>query len=281
LTIAAGEDVGGRMPLPDSALPSGAAFRLLRHTATDWLRTRVNRPARLTPGVFVPFDRRRTRLIHRSLEAAEVEALASACRREGTTVHGALAAAMAAAVAAESNPPRRRVAIGSPIDLRNDLVPPVPPDAVGAYVATVASFVDRGPLWRMARSISRDVARRRRTGGHLAVLDLVGVSGPKTLAGSGRFVDLVEHSGPVNVCLSNLGRVDFPARIGRWEVSGAQFVAGLSVCGYFVATVNTSHDQLHWNFLYVEDAVPPERAARLVEQSVGAIRNAIKAEVAV
>jgi hypothetical protein len=278
LTIAGGQEPGGPLPLVDSAPPAGAAFRLLRHTATDWLRTRANRPARLTPDTFVPFDRRRTRLIHRSLDAAEVAALARSCRRERATVHGALAAAMANAVAEELNPPRRRVAIGSPVDLRRDLVPPVPPDAVGAYVATVASFVEHGSLWRTARSISRDVDRRRRTGGHLAVLDLVGVSGPKTLARSGRFVNLVERSGPVNVCLSNLGRVDFPARIGPWEVSGAQFVAGLSVCGYFVATVNTSHGRLHWNFLYVEDAVAPERAERLVERSVGAIHDAIKAE---
>lgn len=277
------------------ALPAEALFppryrgrlgslRLLRHPLRDWARARRYRPARFTPSSFVPYPQRRTRLLHRRLTAGQVAALVAACRRERTTVHGALAAAMVTAVARDATPTPGHITIGSPLDMRADLVPPVPENAVGAYVATVPTLVayrPGGSFWPMARAISEDLAHRRRTGGHLAMINLVGLSGPASLRSSGRFIDLVEHRGPVNFCLSNIGRYDFPARIGPWQVSGAQFVAGLSVCGYFVATVNTSHDQLCWNFLYVRQAVPDDRARHLADRCVAVVSDAIAAATTV
>ena len=227
----------------------------------------------------MPFSERRTRLVARSLTAEQVETLVAACRREGTTVHGALAAAMVLAVATETgSAPPEHVTIGSPVTFRDALVPAVPERAVGAYVATVPTFVGYRPglsLWQLARSISDDLATRRRTGSHFAMVDLVSISCPKSVAASGRFIEMMERTGPVNLCLSNIGRYDFPARIGPWHLSGAQFIAGLSVCGYFVSTVNTSHGQLCWNFTYIADALPQARATGLVEASVDAVLAAI------
>jgi phthiocerol/phthiodiolone dimycocerosyl transferase-like enzyme len=268
--------------------PWGAA-RLGGQLLADLYRIRRYRPVRMVPSRFVPYARRRTRLIHRGLPAEQVAALAAACRREGTTVNGALAAAMVMAVGGEPGAPvSSRVAIGSPIDVRGDLVPPVPADAAGAYVATVPSFVPYRPgqhgagrhgaggsLWAVARAVSTDLAGRRARGNPFAMVALTGWSGPKSAATGGRFLDRVESSGPVNLCLSNLGRYDFPDTLGPWRLSGAQFVAGLSVCGYFVATVNTSHGQLAWNFEYVADAVPAARATALADACLHAVRDAI------
>ncbi|OON32371.1 MULTISPECIES: hypothetical protein [unclassified Micromonospora] len=251
------------------------ALRLGGQLLRDLYAVRRHRPTRVTPSRFVPFTERRSRLLHRTLTAEQVAALARACRRERTTVHGALAAAMVLAVAAETPPPAPgHVAIGSPVDFRAALTPPVPERAVGAYVATVPSFVPYRPgvsLWQVARSISGDLAGRRRRGSHFAMVDLVRLSCPPSVAASGRFVELTERTGPVNLCLSNLGRYDFPDRIGAWRLGGAQFVAGLSVCGYFVATANTSHGELAWNFVHVPEAVPDARAARLVAACVDAV----------
>ncbi|WP_207919554.1 hypothetical protein [Micromonospora sp. KC207] len=251
------------------------SLRLGRQLLRDLYRVRRYRPARVVPSRFVPFTARRSRLLHRTLTAEQVAVLARACRRERTTVHGALAAAMVLAVAAETGPPAPgHVAIGSPVDFRAALTPPVSERAVGAYVATVPSFVPYRPgasLWQLARSISGDLAARRHHGSHFAMVDLVRLSCPPSVAESGRFVELTERSGPVNLCLSNLGRYDFPDRIGAWRLSGAQFVAGLSVCGYFVATANTSHGELAWNFVHVPEAVPDARAAGLVDACVDAV----------
>ncbi|WBB78081.1 hypothetical protein O7606_17730 [Micromonospora sp. WMMD882] len=253
-------------------------LRLRRLLLRDLYLVRRLRPARVVPDRFVPFTERRTRLLARTLTGEQVEALVAACRREGTTVHGALAAAMVLAVATEAGRPASgHVTIGSPVTFRAALEPAVSAAAVGAYVATVPTFVGYRPgasLWQLARAISDDLTRRRRTGSHFAMVDLVGLSGPRSVRASGRFVGTMERSGPVNLCLSNIGRYEFPDRVGPWRLSGAQFVAGLSVCGYFVATVNTSHGQLFWNFTYVADALSPRRATSLVAASVDAVLTA-------
>ena len=49
------------------------------------------------------------------------------------------------------------------------------------------------------------------------------------------------------------------------RLSDAQFLTGISVNGYFVAAINSSHGRLFWNFTYIDEAVPGERAERLAE----------------
>ena len=66
------------------------------------------------------------------------------CREEGVTLHGALAAAMAMVIGpAAAQRASGRVCIGSPIDFRAELVPPVSADEAGSYVnscAVVSAF---------------------------------------------------------------------------------------------------------------------------------------------
>lgn len=87
-----------------------------------------------------------------------------------------------------------------------------------------------------------------------------------------RFMD---EEGPINLCLSNVGRYDFPERTGPWRVDGAQFLTGVSVMGAIVAAVTTSHDRLSWNFGYVEGLVPASRAQRIADDSVRIVLSAL------
>lgn len=287
LTLAAGRGSDVREPglpaceemFPRRHRGRAGARRLRWQRSRDGRRLRRLRPARVEPSEFVPFTDRRTRVVHRSLSADQVEALLRACRRERTTVHGVLAAAMVAAVAGDGPESPAGVAIGSPINFRDGLVPPVPDTAVGTYVATVGSLVPvETSLWSMARTISRDLVRRRRRGEHFGMVNLVGGSCPMSVEESAPLIEFIETQGPVNLCISNIGRYDFPDSIGPWRLSGAQFLAGLSVCGYFVSTVNTSHDRLHWNFSYVDGGLPRDRAERLVAASFDAVLGALGEE---
>ncbi|MFI5496795.1 condensation domain-containing protein [Actinoplanes sp. NPDC051859] len=272
------------LPAPEDMFPhrQRGALAIVAAQLRDQLARWRWRPRRLTASTPVPYGDRRTGFLHRSLSPAQVDALAEACRREATTVHGALAAAMAAAVAEEGRPGRGgHVIVGSPIDFRRDLTPPVESDEAGAYVATVPSLVGYQPgaaLWPAARAVSRDVARRRRRGEHLAMISLLRWAGPASVASSMPFVRRVERQGPGNLCLSNLGRHDFPDELGPWRLSGAQFIAGISVSGSFVATVNTTHGHLFWNFTYIDGIVPRDRAERLADACVTTLLSALPAD---
>ncbi|MEV5886173.1 short-chain dehydrogenase [Streptomyces sp. NPDC052020] len=271
------------LPGPEGLLPpeyrglKGAA-KVAAQMLADQSAARRLKPSRLEPSRGVPFPQRTTRLIHHELDGPGVEGLTQACKRERTTVHGLLAAAMVTAVAEDAGTGPGHLTIGSPITFREALEPSVTDDELGTYVATVPSVVAYRPgqsLWPMARAISRDLARRRNRGEHLTAIATMGFVAPKTVAKSDRFLRFMQDKGPITLCLSNLGRFDFPHRIGPWQVSDAEFVTGLSVNAYFVATVNTSHDRLAWNFTHVDQAVPRDRAARMADASVEAVLAAL------
>jgi hypothetical protein len=171
-----------------------------------------------------------------------------------------------------------RICIGSPVDFRAELDPPVSPDEAGAYVCTVPSIVRfgrEGDLWSIARQVNRSLSRRRRIGQHFALLSALRFMSPVSVTKSSNVFGLLERYGPGNVCISNLGRYGFAARIGDWQLSGAQFIAGVSISGYFVATVNTSHDELFWNFTYIDVAVSQRSAQRFADGCVQTLLGAI------
>lgn len=244
------------------------AAHLLASAVADQIVTALARPRRLVPIVPIPPNQRKTRLIHRELPTEQLAELTANCRREGVTVHSALLAAMAITLA---GPAPRTLTIGSPVDFRADLVPSVDEQEAGAYVATVPSHLKVTPdadLWSIARAAGQDLRRRRRLHQHLALVSLLRLMSPPSLATSKRAVAMVDRMGPGNICLSNLGRFDFPDRIGSWRVSGAQFVAGISVSGYLVAAVNTSHGALYCNFTYIDGALTSQRAERIAEETL-------------
>jgi hypothetical protein len=268
------------LPPPESMLPKRVnglprAVHLVAALAADAISTAVAWPRRLRlrPVTPVAPNRRRTRLIRRELDAAQLEELTSRCRSERATVHSALAAAMAIAVG-NVDARTRRVSIGSPVDFRAELVPPVGQRDAGAYVATVPTHIRVGPcvdLWTAARGAARVLRRRRRFGHHLALVSLLRLMSPRSVGQSARAVSAVDWMGLGNVCLANMGRFDYPDRVGWWEISGAQLVVGVSVSGYLVATASTSHGVLHWNFAYVDGAVTRERAEQIADRAVQAL----------
>ncbi|MGW1514084.1 phthiocerol/phthiodiolone dimycocerosyl transferase family protein [Streptomyces sp. NPDC002394] len=230
---------------------------------------------RLRPEHFVPFDRRRTRMLHRFLDADVLDRLASACRREATTLHGLLAAALACAVAHDAQAaPRAWFAVGSPLSLRDELTRTVLEDEAGCYVSALHSQVRYQPddVWAMARSINDDLAARKKHGEQYDVFDLLAVQGPAGTADSEPFIRHFEENGPFNFFVSNIGRFAFPTELaaptGTWQLSGAQFVGGISVVGYLGSSVTTSQGRLSWNFTHIEQAVSAERARRIADDSI-------------
>jgi hypothetical protein len=258
--------------------PRGIA-RLAATGCAEGLAIALARPRRLTPESLVHPARRRTKLVRRMLTSTQLDRLMRRCRQEGVTVHGALAAAMAMVIGPiAAQRASGRICIGSPINFRSELDPPVSADEAGSYVNTVPSIVRFGgerDLWSIARQINRSLGRRRRSGRHLTLLWALRFMCPPSLAKSSKAFGLVERNGPLNVAISNIGRYDFAERIGDWQLSGAQFISGVPPTGYFLATVNTSHDELFWNFTYTDCVVSHRSAQRFADGCLNTLLRAI------
>ncbi|WP_341874844.1 FAD-dependent monooxygenase [Streptomyces albofaciens] len=275
------------LPAAEDLLPprhrgEAGAAALTALTERDEEETRRLQPRRVTPSHPVPFHQRRTRMVHKSLTTDQLDLLVAACKQHDVTVHGALAAAMVTAVAleAETREPAH-FSIGSPLDFRAELEPAVSYDEAGTYAATLPTRVlyrPGAPLWPMARAISRDLADRRKREEHLSMINLLDRVGPRTPADADAFMHHLDEQGPINLCLSNLGRYAFPDRVGPWRISGTQIIASISVTGSLVATALTSHGQLAWNFSYTEGIVPAPRARHIADTSVHTLLTAVAPE---
>jgi hypothetical protein len=170
------------------------------------------------------------------------------------------------------------VCIGSAIEFRSQLQPAITADEAGSYVTSLPSIVRFGDdleLWTMARQINRSLGRRMRLGQHLTTLWGMRFISPASLAKSPRVFGHIERKGFLNIGISNLGRYEFPRRIGEWALSGAQFITGVSISGYLIATVNTTHDELFWNFSYIDGAVSREDAENYADRCLQALLRAI------
>ena len=284
---AANGDAVGSRPIigaPEDLLPAryrgprGIA-RLAAAGLAEGLSTALARPHRLTPESLVYPARRRTRLVRRMLTSTQLDGLMHRCRQKGVTVCGALAAAMAMVIGpTAAQRASGRVCIGSPINFRSELDPPVSTDEVGSYVNAVPSIVHFGgdrDLCSIAWQINRSLARRRRSGRHLTLLWALRFICTPSLAKSAKAFGLVERNGPLNVGISKIGRYDFAARIGDWQLSGAQFISGVPPTGYFLATVSTSHDELFWNFTYTDGVVSHRSAQRFADGCLNTLLCAI------
>jgi len=283
-----GADGRGSPPVvpdaPERFLP--ARYRGMRGTArlaaigmADGVLATLTRPSRLTSKDGPGGVQRHTRLVRRTLTSAQTDALVRRCREQGVSVHGALAAAMVMSVgpvaAAHDS---GRICLGSPMDFRADLRPAVSGDQTGSYVSSVPSIARFGggrDLWFIARRIDRSLALRRRFGQHLAMLWGLRFICPPSVGKSVRTFGFLARNGPLNVGIWNIGRFEFPERIGDWELSGAQFISGVMPFGVLAGTVNTSHGELCWNFTHREGAVSARSARRLADGCMDTLLTAV------
>ncbi|WP_285730609.1 condensation domain-containing protein [Nocardiopsis sp. ATB16-24] len=227
-------------------------------------------PVRVPRQKKVPFGERRTRLVHRRLDTATTRALVSACRAHGVTVHGALAAGLVEAVHQDAGtPPGTRFAIGSPVDFRAELDPPVGTERAGTFVATLPTIVEGGAdLWDTARAVNTDLARRRARGEHFSMINDLASRVGLDIGQSIGLIEYMDHEGPINLCLTNVGVIPLPEWIGSLRVIDADFAAGISVTGVLVAAATTVHGRLSWNLTYVDGLVSRDRADRLASASL-------------
>ena len=238
------------------------------------------KPQPLAPERDVRPADKRTRLLLRKVSGDQLQALLTACKRDGVTVHAALSTAVARAVGREIGMQSGKVAIRTPVQVRAQLSPPLNRTDVGNYMCIAATYVDVDPnadFWAVATQFNKDLKRRLRRRLHLASIAIMRKFAPKSVGTAGKFVDGIDSRAAGSVVVSNLGRVDFPDRIGEWELSAVQFFSTMSVTGQMAICAVTSNGVMHVNVCYVEGQSSAERAARVVDDTLATLMAAVGA----
>lgn len=296
LALAARPDSAMEQPLPARPALEAQLPRRARGLP-GWFRTagmvlrqlpRLSGLGRLPAVVWVPPHERRTGVIPLTLDAVVTAALVARCRAEGTSVHGALAAAFLQAaakliLAAGGRRPARIGAV-SPVSLRAALDPPAGGDECGLFVSAVTVLPSltlvTGAFWPLARAVRTELAAAlRRDEPALAVrlqnLALAGNGDPERLALK------AERLFPAAIGISNLGRLgDVTETFGGVTLERLHFSAALNAlagAGLGVA-VTTYAGRLQLNVAHAEPLLPAARARAMADDALTRLRAAIVAE---
>lgn len=223
---------------------------------------------------------RRTRLLHHVLPATETAALGDRARREGTTVQGALGAALLLAVARDMGLERpATVGCFSTVSLRDELLPdpvhgPVG-EAVGLYVSQVTTFHrlwGERPFWDLAREFRAALVRAKDTGEAYMTFPWLGLFIPGGPDPGPELVRRIDMAAPAAVGITNVGRLAVPTRYGPLRLHRLHIAIGAALVAPVVAGVTTLDGQLSCNLMYVEPLLSGERARALAGAMMGLLR---------
>ncbi|MGA1802839.1 condensation domain-containing protein [Rhizobium sp. HT1-10] len=163
-----------------------------------------------------PFEADRPKVGAIALPANVTSALVGKARKEGSTVHGAICAAVAIANAAQH--PSGSYAIMSPINMRPALR--IEPDEMGLFITAATIRVPiaaRLPLWDLARSFAEEL-KPMRSAQHL----FRSIAGVDAILPRNATVDLacgLVGSLAYDAVVSNLGVVDANLPVGATRLS--------------------------------------------------------------
>lgn len=267
--------------LPVAVRGMRGRWRTLLVTAAQLARAVVRAPMKMPVERMAGFGARRSRLVCRRLSAETTAALVATCRRAGTSVHGALAAALLQAVAAAcGKPATARLCLVSPLDMR-PLLRPRPADEMG--LLTGAAFVvedvrPRGELWSLARRLRNRIVAER-DGGDACC----GAAGRSLLSlpvrGGRLAARLLDHPVWGAAGLSNLGTLALPEAGGGLRLTRFRGVVSTGPYGSLVyLVVSTWRGELELVLAYSEPLVSATRATGIVDDTVSRLEAAVAGE---
>jgi Phthiocerol/phthiodiolone dimycocerosyl transferase C-terminus/Condensation domain len=231
-----------------------------------------------------PFEQRKACILARTLSPETVGALHETARTNGTTLHGALLAAQVLAIARDRGLTEKRpFFVGSPVNLRSRLTPPVEED-VGFFV-TMGVSINRcnadSEFWPLAREIRQSLWNCVERGdpfvfryqqkdlSRISALTGIGPLGAKTYA------TLSSKLSAGGMGFSNIGRVSIEAVKGPFKIESLGFAASGSTFSPFVTFGATIESLTTWNFVGMEPLMGREHTRKIADLAVKILKEAI------
>lgn len=274
----------GILPLAESMdahVPAMAkGFR--GHSGLFWLVCkRLARTLRIGPLRYLPveqsapFGQRRAAIRLLRFEPGLVSALSTRARKEATTLHGVLGAAIVMACYPEIGHTPAHIAFSSALNMRDRLDPPVGED-LGLYASLAYSLHlidDKTAFWQLARELKQGLDEAISSG--QPFYGLTGIA-PWIMyryrkAGGGdvgrETVANVFSRGMIKAFgLTNIGKVSIATDAAPVKVESLGFVVSLSVLGACAFTASTVNGILCLNSIVMEPVVSRDTQTRIIER---------------
>ena len=231
-----------------------------------------------------PFEERKACILARTLSPESVGALHETARKHGTTLHGALLAAQVLAIARDRGLTKKRpFIVGSPVNLRSRLTPPVEED-VGFFVTMGASVnlcrAD-SEFWPLAREIRQSLWKCVEKGypfvfryqqKDLSRISAITGTGP---LGTKVYAALSSIFSAGGMGFSNIGRVPIEPVMGPFTIESLGFAASGSTYSPFVTFGATIEPLTTWNFVGMEPLLAREHTRKIADLAVKILKEAI------
>jgi NRPS condensation-like uncharacterized protein len=216
-------------------------------------------------------------ILTETLTVEQTAALVARCKAEETTVHAAICVAWLQSLAAQLEGWKSRVrSASSPISLRERLSIS---ETSGLFLATAVTKINCAPrrdFWQAAREFKRKMNRTSRDE-NLFIFPLM-IGAVFSRLPEKDITDILPtlFNRPVkyDFSITNLGRLDLPAKSGPFEVEAFYNLVNTSEYERTVC-VNTCNGRLTYSFLFRESKMDLRRAEKLMYLVNGKLSRAV------
>jgi len=278
------ENISSLHPLPDiqELMPKSmqgkiAAIKGILCLLRFKIKLSWPRPETLKFEKYVPTELRRCNMVQRKLNKEITTKLIELCRKERTTVQGALCAAMMLAVAREiriKNQAILRISCNSYVDLRKHLKPEVNRENLGilaSVITTLHNLDTNTSFWDLARDVRQQL--KVSLGGE----DIFSI----VLMSKKMYESLLSrpNEAPVTAGVTNIGQIDIESDYGLFKLEEISFVPAQAVFGgVFGAAITTFQGTMILNFMFSEPSISKEKIETLVKDAISGIVDACNTE---
>jgi NRPS condensation-like uncharacterized protein len=216
---------------------------------------------------YVPIELRRCGIVQRKLNKKITTKLVELCRKENTTVQGALCAAMLSTAAKKirgGDETNLCISCASAIDLRKHLTPQVSHEHLGLLTSGISSFHTLKAnisFWDLAREVKQKLELGLK---NKEIFSAVLVS--KIIYD---FLLARPDKTPMTVMVTNIGQVDIKSDYGSLQLEDISFVPSQAVFGgVFAVAVTTFKLTMTLNFMFSEPSISQETIETLATDVV-------------
>ncbi len=226
-----------------------------------------------------PRDTRKIKTIPLSISSAENKALLAVCRDRGTTIHGALGAALLFALNDEFEEPQSRfLGLNSLADLRNVLKGNLTDQDLGLYISTLTTvhLLDKRPdFWSLAREIPNHLKAIVNSGDANLINSIYPEKALFTSDQAGaRKLQKIVALAPPSSMLTNIGRINEVPLGDAVRIRSLAFAVSPPAQHPVCVTAASYDGKMYLNVLYDQCKLEDDQARRISENMLSKLRQA-------